>query len=182
MRIGGAVLFAVMDCATGSDAQQLAPFEIGNNAATNLPQGGRRNGLFISAITLKELETGVGGDAQHRRFQIQRRRFDQPLRVKTRGHIWQMNFTGHVRRQAITSVLACSAQLNTLNIIKQGCRAMTQQNETLNTETSRPDDAIVPRADTANPNRQKRSVDDESTVDRKSGSGGLDSLGGGRLL
>jgi hypothetical protein len=58
---------------------------------------------------------------------------------------------------------------------------MTQQDQTLNTETSSPHDAIAPQTDSANLNRQKRSVDEQSDVDRKNGSGGLDSLGGGRL-
>ncbi len=62
---------------------------------------------------------------------------------------------------------------------------MTQQDETLNTEPSIPDGAPTQLNDspgtTDNLNRQKRSVDNESAADRKRGSGGLDSLGGGRL-
>ena len=63
---------------------------------------------------------------------------------------------------------------------------MTQQDEHLNTEPSMTDGALTPLNDststTNNPNRQKRSVDTDSAADKKRGSGGLDSLGGGRLL
>ena len=58
----------------------------------------------------------------------------------------------------------------------------TVQPDTVDTEQATTDDARVPVADATAPlNRQKRSADTDSATDRKHGTGGLDSLGGGRL-
>ncbi|WP_166219984.1 hypothetical protein [Pseudomonas atagonensis] len=62
---------------------------------------------------------------------------------------------------------------------------MTKPNESPNTAQSIPDCVPPVKNDTTNEtgNRssQKRSFIDESAADKKHGSGGLDTLGGGRL-
>ena len=62
---------------------------------------------------------------------------------------------------------------------------MTAQDKTLNTEPTLTDCVIAPLSDIANQSddriSRKRSAFDDNAADKKRGSGGLDSLGGGRL-
>ena len=60
---------------------------------------------------------------------------------------------------------------------------MSQQDDTLNTEPTAPDCPVAPPSVVADEvdNVSSLSVVDDDAADRKSGSGGLDSLGGGRL-
>jgi hypothetical protein len=58
---------------------------------------------------------------------------------------------------------------------------MPEQDKTLNSELPTVDSALAPLTGSEDLNRKKRSIDDENEIDKKRGSGGLDSLGGGRL-
>lgn len=58
---------------------------------------------------------------------------------------------------------------------------MTEPDKTLNSGLPTVDSAPAPLTGSEDLNRKKRSIDDENEIDKKRGSGGLDSLGGGRL-